>query len=80
MDYKHALDHKKEILKSLKDLRNYSDSEIMILPAKAEDFQRYMHEYRKNPKKFNDQSCIGFSTDNKFMVYRISKDQILNCR
>ncbi|MGV2451599.1 UNVERIFIED_CONTAM: hypothetical protein POZ17_15240 [Ralstonia mannitolilytica] len=80
MDYHHALNHKKEILRSLKELRNYDDSEIMILPSKAEDFQRYMDEYRKDPKKFNDQSCIRFSTDNKFMVYRICEDHILNCK
>ncbi|SMO72572.1 hypothetical protein SAMN06265171_105248 [Chryseobacterium rhizoplanae] len=80
MDYNQALNHKKEILKSLEELRNYSPSEIMILPSKAEDFQRYMNEYRKDPKRFNDQSCIKFSTDNKYMVYRMCEDQILNCR
>jgi hypothetical protein len=64
----------------LGELRKFNDAEIMILPFKAEDFQRYMDEYRKDPKKFNDQSCIKFSTDNKYMVYRMCKDQILNCR
>ncbi|MFS4432201.1 hypothetical protein [Chryseobacterium sp. S90] len=80
MDYNQALSHKKEILKSLEELRNFKESEIMILPSKAEDFQRYMDEYRKDPKRFNDQSCIKFSTDNKYMVYRICEDLILNCR
>ncbi|WP_426478078.1 hypothetical protein ACP3T3_00925 [Chryseobacterium sp. CBSDS_008] len=80
MDFNQALKHKKEILQSLGELRDFSDSEIMIFPFKAEDFQRYMDEYRKNPKKCNDQSCIKFSTDNKYMVYRICEDQLLNCR
>ncbi|MBP1164628.1 hypothetical protein J2795_002072 [Chryseobacterium bernardetii] len=80
MNFNQALQHKKEILKSLGELRKFNDAEIMILPFKAEDFQRYMDEYRKDPKKFNDQSCIKFSTDNKYMVYRMCKDQILNCR
>lgn len=79
MDYNHALQHKKEILKSLGELRKVNDAEIMILPFKAEDFQKYMNEYRKDPQRFNDRSCIKFSTDNRYMVYRISGDLLLNC-
>ncbi|UCA61756.1 hypothetical protein KB553_09540 [Chryseobacterium rhizoplanae] len=80
MEYTQALEHKKDILKCLGELRSFNYTEIMIMPAKAEDFERYMEEYRKDPGRFDDQSCIQFSTDNNFMVYRIGEDKFLNCR
>ena len=80
MKYNQALEHKKDILKCLGELRTFNYTEIIIMPAKAEDFQKYLEEYKRNPEKFDDESCIGFSTDNNFMVYRICEDKLLNCR
>jgi hypothetical protein len=80
MNYQQAVQHKKEILKSLEDLLTFRYFEIVIAPSKAEDFDKFLKEYKANPAHFTDESCLSFSTDNKYMVYRICEDNILNCR
>lgn len=80
MNYNQAVQHKKEILKSLEDLLTFRYFEIVIVPSKAEDFEKFLREYKENPTSFNDESCLSYSTDSKYMVYRICEDNILNCR
>ena len=80
MNYNQAVQHKKEILKSLEDLLTFRYFEIVIVPSKAEDFEKFLKEYKVNPSSFTDESCVNFSTDDRYMVYRICEDNILNCR
>lgn len=80
MNHQQAVNHKKEILKNLEDLLTFRYFEIVIVPSKAEDFEKFLKEYKADPTNFTDESCLNFSTDNKYMVYRICEDNILNCR
>lgn len=80
MNYQQAVQHKKEILKSLEGLLTFRYFEIVIAPSKAEDFDKFLKEYKANPANFTDETCLDFSTDGKYIVYRICEDNILNCR
>lgn len=80
MNYQQALQHKKEILKNLEDLLTFRYFEIVIVPSKSEDFEKFLTAYKASPASFDDESCLNFSTDGKYMVYRICEDNILNCR
>lgn len=80
MNYQQAAEHKIEILKSLEDLVTFRYFEIVIVPSKLEDFERFMKEYKIDPTNFTDESCLNFSTDSRYMVYKICEDPLSNCR
>ncbi|WP_133121643.1 hypothetical protein [Chryseobacterium sp. PMSZPI] len=80
MNYQQAIQHKKEILKNTNELITVPYFEILIVPSKAEDFERFMKYYKLFPKEFNDNTCTKFSTDNAYMVYRFCEDNALNFR
>jgi len=74
MNYKEALEHKNESLKSADEsvLKQYH---LVIAPANTDESKKYIDDFLKNPEKFNDESCKKYSSDGLFEVMSFKKEE-----
>lgn len=74
MNHKEALLHKKESLKNADEsvLKQYH---LVISPANTDESKKFIDDFLKNPKKFDDNSCKNYSSDNSFEVISFKKEE-----
>ncbi|MCY0968596.1 hypothetical protein [Chryseobacterium wangxinyae] len=77
MNYKEALQHKKESVEKADDsiLKLYH---IVITPANTDESYKYIEDFTKNPEKFNDESCKKYCTDGEYEVVSFKRRIKLN--
>lgn len=74
MNYKEALQHKRESLKNANEsvLKQYH---LVIAPANTDESKKFIDAFLQNPEEFNDESCKKYSSDNLFEVISFKKDE-----
>jgi len=74
MNYKEALQHKKESLEKADEslLKLYH---IIITPANTDESYKYIEDFTKNPEDFDDESCKKYCTDDEYEVVSFKKEE-----
>lgn len=73
MNYKEALQHKKESLKNADEnvLENFH---LIISPSDTEESAKYIEDFLKNPNNFTDESCKKYCSNDEFQVVSFKKE------
>jgi len=74
MNYKEALQHKKESVENA-DQNVIDNFHILIVPANTEESIKYIETFLENPDKFNDESCKKFCSDDEYQVVSFKKEE-----
>lgn len=75
MTFNEALKQKKNILRDTSEFtRTLYD--YVIIPALEEDCRKYMDDFKKSPSLFLDESCKKYSSNARFRVFLLPKNQM----
>ena len=74
MNYKEALQHKKESVENA-DQNVIDNFHILIVPANTEESTKYIETFLENPDNFNDESCKKFCSDDEYQVVSFKKEE-----
>ena len=74
MTFNEALKHKRNILKNSSEFTK-TLYDYIIIPSIEEEGQKYIDDLRKSPTPFLDESCKIYSSDSKFKVFLLPKNQ-----
>jgi len=74
MNYKEALEHKKEALDKADEslLKLYH---IVITPANTDESYKHIEDFIKNPEAFDDESCKKYCTNDEYEVVSFKKEK-----
>ncbi|MDQ8143335.1 MULTISPECIES: hypothetical protein [Chryseobacterium] len=74
MNYKEALEHKKESLKTADEsvLKQYH---LVISPANKDESKEFIDAFLENPDQFDDESCKKYSSDGLYEVISFKKEE-----
>ncbi|RNA62644.1 hypothetical protein D1631_12210 [Chryseobacterium nematophagum] len=75
MKYEKAVQYKKEFLEKVHEsIPKYYY--IIITPAIANESERYIGEFLKNPKLFNDKNSRKYSSNDDYIVVSFEKSDV----
>lgn len=74
MNYKEALQHKKESITKADEslLKLYH---IVITPANTDESYKHIEDFTKDPEAFDDESCKKYSTEDEYEVVSFKKEK-----
>ncbi|SDH82135.1 hypothetical protein SAMN05421846_102161 [Chryseobacterium taeanense] len=74
MNFKEALQHKKESLKNA-DESVLNLFHVIITPSKTDESAKFIEDFLKSPESFNDESCQQYCSDENYEVVSFKKEE-----
>ncbi|WP_374459306.1 hypothetical protein [Chryseobacterium taeanense] len=74
MNFKEALQHKKESLKNA-DESVLNLFHVIITPSKTDESAKFIEDFLKSPESFNDESCQEYCSDENYEVVSFKKEE-----
>ncbi|MGE4514275.1 MAG: hypothetical protein AB7E26_10755 [Chryseobacterium sp.] len=74
MNFKEALQHKKESLKTA-DKSVLNLFHVVITPSKTDESAKFIEDFLKSPESFNDESCQEYCSDENYEVVSFKKEE-----